>query len=185
METDRYYNIAPELGTISNFKEGYLGYFDPEAPESGNAALDQLDAYISSHGPFQGVIAFSQGAQLAATYIAHKTLQGATQPAFGCAILFSPLGVYDPREWVAGGRIRKVDPAADGFVLRIPTLVVWGKQDSKWKEEAKGVSKLCVPGTSYTYEHEGGHEIPGIGATDALGPVAKLAKRCIMLSSEE
>lgn len=170
---------------MSDFDEGFFGYFDPESPSSALTALQQLDAFVASHGPFEGVIAFSQGAQLAATYIAHKRLEGATGEApFRCAILFSPLGVYDSKEWIANGVVRKLDGKTNRSTIGIPTLVVWGSQD-QWREEAKGVSELCDPETSYTFVHDGGHEIPGIGLTEALGPVAKLAKRCIMNSSED
>ena len=169
------------MGSLSDFDEGHFGYYDPEAPSTAIKALDQLDAFVSSHGPFDGVIGFSHGAQLAAWYIVHKRLEGATsaKAPFKCAILFSPLGVYDSKEWHATGLVRKLDPEANRGTIGIPTLVVWGTNDP-WKDEAHGVSLLCNPQTSYTYVHSGGHEIPGIGLNESLGPVAKLAKRCII-----
>jgi pimeloyl-ACP methyl ester carboxylesterase len=168
---------------MSEFNEGYLGYFNPDAPASALTALRQLDAFIASHGPFEGVIAFSQGAQLAATYIVHKKLENhAAEPVFKCAILFSPLGIYDPKEWITSGTVRKMDFATDGYVISLPSLVVWGEKD-QWKEESEGVSKLCDQETLITFVHTGGHEIPGIGLKEAVGPIAKFAKRCIMSST--
>jgi len=172
-----------ELGSVSDFDEGYFAYFDPDLPSTAVAALRQLDAYINSNGPFEGVIAFSQGAHLAASHIAHKILENPTAKApFKCAILFSPLAIYDPKVWHEQGEVRKIGNPVDGYAITIPSLVVWGQKD-QWKEDAEGVSYLCDPETSYTYVHSGGHEIPGIGLKEALGPVAKLAKRCIINSA--
>ncbi|OAG12506.1 DUF341 domain protein [Paraphaeosphaeria sporulosa] len=174
-----------ELGSLSDFEEGHFGYYDPESPSSALAALDQLDAFIRSHGPFDGVIGFSHGAQLAASYIVHKKLEGlASVSPFKCAILFSPLGVYDSKEWLASGLVQKLDIKDNGCAIDIPTLLVWGITDP-WKEEAHGVSLLCNPQTTYTFVHSGGHEIPGIGLNEALGPVTKLAKRCIISACTE
>jgi predicted esterase len=146
-------------------------------------ALHQLDAYITSHGPFDGVIAFSQGAQLAVTHIVHKRLETPTgKPLFKCAILFSPLAVYDPKAWVETGQVSKVDIETNGSSISIHSLVVWGEKD-QWRQEAEGVSKLCDPQTSFTFVHPGAHEIPGIGFKEALGPIAKLASRCILKSA--
>jgi pimeloyl-ACP methyl ester carboxylesterase len=155
------------------------------SPSSAFTALDQLDAFVTLHGPFDGIIAFSNGAQLAATYIVHKKLKSAASDSpFKCAILFSPLGVYDSMEWIANGRVQKLDVKNNIFAIDIPSLVVWGRNDPG-QEDAQDVSLLCDPETSYTFVHSGGHEIPGIGLNEALGPVAKLAKRCIMNSCAE
>jgi hypothetical protein len=56
---------------------------------------------------------------------------------------------------------------------------VWGQED-QWKEESEGVSMLCDPETLCTFIHPGTHEIPGVGVKEALQPVVKLAKRCIL-----
>ncbi|KAF2448052.1 hypothetical protein P171DRAFT_354226, partial [Karstenula rhodostoma CBS 690.94] len=148
-------------------------------------ALHQLDAFITSHGPFDGVVAFSHGAQLTAMYMVHKKFEGALiESPFKCAIFFSLLGVYDPREWFTKALVQKLDITDNGSAIDIPSLVVWGNKDP-WKQEAHGVSLLCDPRTSYTFLHSGGHKITGIGLNEALGPVAKLAKRCIMSSCTE
>jgi hypothetical protein len=177
---DQWLIASTELDTLSDFDQGSFGYYDPDSPSSAVTALEQLDAFVRSHGPFDGVIGFSHGAQLAATFIVYKGLEGAVSAVpFKCAILFSPLGIYDSREWLATGRVRKLTLKNSEPAIGIPTLVVWGIKDP-WKEESHGVSLLCDPQTSYTFVHSGGHEIPGIGLNEALGSVAKLAKRCII-----
>jgi pimeloyl-ACP methyl ester carboxylesterase len=77
----------------------------------------------------------------------------------------------------------KLDVKNNISAIDIPSLVVWGRNDP-W-QDAQDVSLLCDPETSYTFIHSGGHEIPGIGLNEALGPVTKLAKRCIMNSCAE
>jgi alpha-beta hydrolase superfamily lysophospholipase len=166
---------------MSDSDEGYLGYYDPDKPASALAALHQLDAYITSNGPFGAIIAFSQGAQLAATYLVHKKLEDpSAPPTIKCAILFSPLGIYDPRDWIANGTVRRMSFEEDGYVLPVPSLIVWGDKDLQWRDESESMSRLADPRSSCTLVHAGGHEIPGIGLKEALYPVAKLAKRCIL-----
>lgn len=165
-------------------EDGYLGYFDPETPTSAVTALRHLDAFIASHGPFGGVIGFSQGAQLAAMYLVHKKLENPTaEPPFNCAVLFSPLSIYDPEEWTASGELRKMHAATHACAINIPALLAWGEKD-RWREDAEGVSGLFNPETSYTFVHSGAHEIPGIGVKEAIIPIAKLAKRCISISTD-
>ncbi|RAH75856.1 hypothetical protein BO86DRAFT_423607 [Aspergillus japonicus CBS 114.51] len=58
--------IAPYFPEESD--EGYA-YFDPSRPSTYTAALEQLEAFLVTEGPFDGILAFSQGAQLAASFL--------------------------------------------------------------------------------------------------------------------
>jgi hypothetical protein len=88
-------------------------------------ALDQLDTFVRSYGPFDGVVDFSHGTQLAVTFVVDKGLEGAVIAApFKCAILFSPLGIYDLRKWLATGRVQELIVQDSVPAIGIPALVV-------------------------------------------------------------
>jgi pimeloyl-ACP methyl ester carboxylesterase len=167
---------------MSDTDAAHFAYFDAGSTSSVITALDHLDTYLATQGPFDGVIAFSQGAGLAAMHIVRKEYENPVgKPPFKCAILFSPNALYDPRAWVETGEVRPLDPAVDGHPIKIPTFVAWGEQDA-WKEECETVSRLCNPEKLFSFVHRGSHEIPGVGLKEEVAPMMKLVKRCIMSS---
>ncbi|KAJ5538605.1 hypothetical protein N7494_008084 [Penicillium frequentans] len=70
--------------------EGYA-YFNPSDPKSLTTTLDNLEAFILSEGPFDAILAFSHGAQLAATYLVERGKSRSSPGAGGIqfAIFFS------------------------------------------------------------------------------------------------
>lgn len=157
----------------------YWAYFDSSSTSSYILALDQLDAYVAAEGPFDGVLAFSQGAGLAAMHIVRKAIQAPLQaPPFKCAILVSCNGVYDPVAWLVHGEVRALDPEVDGQLIKIPTVHIWGKQD-RLRNESEAVSKLCDKSLATVFVHEGGHEVPRLSARNAIAGSAKAMRRGI------
>jgi len=82
--------IAPELKCYLSTGDTYFAYFDQNSLSTCRKALSDLETFIQTDGPFDGVMAFSQGAALASTLIVKKFLQdpcGQTlNPIFKCAI---------------------------------------------------------------------------------------------------
>ncbi|KAI8316688.1 D-xylose 1-dehydrogenase [Colletotrichum sp. SAR11_59] len=64
---------APGINLIAGPNAEYFAYYDTDKYASIIQAVDDLEEYVTSEGPFDGVLAFSQGAALAAMLIARDT----------------------------------------------------------------------------------------------------------------
>jgi pimeloyl-ACP methyl ester carboxylesterase len=174
---------STELASISDADEIFWAYFDPSSASSYILALDQLDAYLAAEGPFDGVLAFSQGAGLAAMHIVRKAIQAPLEtPPFRFAILISCNAVYDPVAWLERGQVRTMDPDNDGQPIKIPTVHIWGEQDPL-RNESETLSKLCEKSLTTVFVHEGGHEVPKLSAKDAVAKSVKAMRRGITEAS--
>ncbi|KAH7303215.1 hypothetical protein B0I35DRAFT_485347 [Stachybotrys elegans] len=111
--------MAPEFKGMAAPDEDFFSYVDPENLDTSLKALGYLDAYIEAEGPFDGVMAFSQGALLIMTYLAQKAFQGSASP-FKCAIIFSVRDAYDPR-LLEQGKLQNLTPETSGEIIQIPT----------------------------------------------------------------
>lgn len=148
----------------------YFGYFDNTSSEGFRKAIDAFDAYILDEGPFDGVIAFSQGALLTSTLLARKEkdqkdsskakLDGMMKRPFKCAVFFSG-GVPVAYDALLGGEIRAMELGAECEIISIPTAHVWGSQDTLWPGRALALSEMCSSNMRTVYIHDGGHEVPG------------------------
>lgn len=128
-------------------------------------ALLQLHTYIAEEGPFDGVIGFSQGAALAATYLIQQNRDHPDEPLpFRCAIFFSSSPPYDTSA-LAEGRSLIVERSASNPLLTLPTTHIWGRQDHTYKAFSEALSSLCSEPLKEWCVHDGGHEIPGVRAT--------------------
>ena len=157
----------------------YWAYFDSTSISSYIQALDQLDTYLRAEGPFDAILAFSQGAGLAAMYLARKAIQGpGSTPPLKCAVLISCAAIYDPTAWLEHGQVRVLEPAKDGQLIKIPTVHIWGKEDSV-RHESEVVSNLCDQSQATTFVHEGGHEVPRLGTKHAVAGTVKAMRRGI------
>lgn len=170
---------ALELATLSSLADEHYAYYDVTSPASFIAALQDLERYIEADGPFDGIVAYSQGAGLVAMLLVHKlNLQPEADCLFKCAILFSPLQVYDPAAYLERwGEVRVLDHLPpDMAALPIPVVIVYGEQDEK-KHECIGVQALCNPDLLTVFVHEGGHEVPGIGLKHQILGTVNAARR--------
>jgi pimeloyl-ACP methyl ester carboxylesterase len=145
--------------------------------------LDQLEDYVAAEGPFDGVLAFSQGAGLAAMHIVLKSLEGKSPP-FKCAILFSSNEVYDPKAWLEHGMVQPMDNEVHGRPITIPTVVIYGAHDP-YKDHSERLAKLCDPKRSFVVQHPGSHEIPGLGVKESIPEIVKSMRRAITQAALE
>ncbi|KAH8885980.1 hypothetical protein GQ53DRAFT_828354 [Thozetella sp. PMI_491] len=177
------WELPPELASLANPSGTHYAYYDITSPASFIAALDSLEAYIEAEGPFDGVMAYSQGAGLVTMLLVRRQyLQPGKTPLFRCAILFSPVQVYDPVEYVGSGKVKVLDSVSPGMAaLPIPVSIIYGDGDKR-QDECRGVQALCDPDLLSVYVHQGGHEIPGLGAKSGLLGSVKMARRCITLA---
>lgn len=140
-----------------------FSWFDQTIPSLLDA-LSDLSEYIESEGPFDGIIGFSQGAALAATYIAqYESLNKDHlyhELPFKCAVFICPGPVWrwEPR---AGDDddLSHMDPAEENISINIPAAIIWGAKD-ELAEGGRNVRDFCDSTTRESYTHPGGHEIP-------------------------
>lgn len=171
----KIHTTRTEISSLFDPSDKYYAYFDPDSAVSGLDALRLLDEYISAEGPFDSVLAFSQGACLAAMHIIrkahhqheaglHRTAQALP---FKCAIFLSGGAPRDPSAYEHRGELRILDPARDGRLIAIPTVHIWGDQD-EWKSNSKLMKDMCREENATSFVHEGEHEVPGLGVKGAI-----------------
>lgn len=159
----------------------FLQYVDSASTESGINALGHLDKLVDEEGPFDGIMSFSLGATLAASFIVHRLRKDPRkellQPTFRLAVFFC--GGH-PEELTEDGQHRRVlSWEEDGEVIHIPTAHIWGANDRMYPEFGKRLSKLCCKEQRAIFIHPGGHEIPGPRDEDSFQQAIRVIKRTI------
>ncbi|ORX93615.1 serine hydrolase FSH [Clohesyomyces aquaticus] len=172
--------MAPEIAHISNPDIPHYEYFAGASSYLG--ALQKLEEYIQHHGPYDGVLGFSQGAGLALMYlIRHSHLYPRKPLPFRVAILFSRIGVYNPAHWMATGEAIALVEMPQGLnKLNIPVAAIWGEND--WdlsKSEAANTKGLVRENCIWSFVHEGEHEIPRPAMKGSVLGAVKVIKRAI------
>jgi hypothetical protein len=170
----------PELATLSDPDKQHYSYYDLDSPESFIAALDSLESYIEAEGPFGGVLAYSQGAGLVAMLLVRRQYLLPHKPClFRCAILFSPVQIYDPVAYLERREVRVLEQVPLGVAaLPIPVVIIYGEADER-KDECLRVQAICDSDLLSVFVHEGGHEIPGVAVKSGIPGAVKVARRGI------
>ena len=161
----------------------FLQYVDVSSRESCQKGLQDLDAYVTEEGPFDGVMAFSQGAGLAASLIVHLLQQEVDEarlhPAFGCAIFFSGGIPEDPRTLFSDEPRSWMQWEEYGELIEIPTVHIWGSNDRIYPKFGPVLSRLCKGAEREELVHDGGHEIPGAKNMQTVEAAVKLINRTL------
>lgn len=171
------------LAGFSDSKANFWAYFDNNDSASYLKALYQLNDYIEAEGPFDGVLAFSQGASLAAMHIVRKAVQEPLQPPpFKFAVLISCSSVYDPKAWLENGEVHVMQAEEVGTIINIPTAHIWGADD-QFRDEAEGVKNLSRTDVASFVMHSGGHEVPRAISKKDLADCTKAMRRAVILAT--
>lgn len=174
-------DMFPELREVTSSTDEFFSYADPDDLDSCLKALELLDAYVAAEGPFDGIFAFSQGAIIAASYLARKTqVDPDTILPFKCAVFFSAPAVYD-YDSLKNGQFRAVTRDMYGELIGIPTAHIWGSNDETI--DAATVTGLCAPDVTEVYIHDGGHEVPGVRMNAAVKSSVQIIRRVISMAS--
>ncbi|KAI9842655.1 MAG: hypothetical protein M1837_007022 [Sclerophora amabilis] len=173
---------APEIEDLFPGDEEFFTYFDATSSLSCRTALDDLEAYITAEGPFDAVMAFSQGASLAATLMVRQLQREPAnrpvQPFFKCAVFFSGGIPADPAT-LPGEELRPLDYATDGEVIHVPTAHIYGSNDQQYPTFGPVLSKLCDAKMRTVFVHEGGHEVPGTRLKDAVSGAVNAIRKAV------
>jgi hypothetical protein len=161
--------VAPRakgVDSLAAANDDFFAYFHPLQPETLEVALQHLHGYLVEEGPFDGVVAFSQGSSLAASYmIQHQNDQ--SMPIWKFAILFSG----EPGEFVDEKRKHE---STDG-IITIPTLHVWGVIDTTNPTQNALLDRQCCCRTKSKFVHQGAHEIPS--SSKDIAEIVRLIRR--------
>src|SRR5262245_46228670 len=86
--------------------------------------MEDLEQYVTTNGPFDAVLAFSQGSVLASAFILHQ--QTRSQYPFKCAVFIAGASLTDEPSLESDtnteGCLWK-----DGDRIGLPTLHIWGE----------------------------------------------------------
>ena len=172
-------NDEIELAGVSNPEDQHYAYADPGSAQTYLTALDQIDAFVSAEGPFDGVFAFSQGAGLAIQYMVRKKTRDPDGPGvFKCAILFAPTAAGDENWYQKTGQMRLLKRLPEGLLLDTPTALIWGAKD-EWRDMFEKDCVVWEEGSLWQCMHDGGHEIPGLNMKGAIKATVKVIRRAV------
>ncbi|KAJ2971515.1 hypothetical protein NUW58_g9396 [Xylaria curta] len=179
--------MAPGLESLAGPNEEFLQYLEGDSVESAIKALQDLERLVDEEGPFDGVMAFSQAAAMAATFILRSQRKDpekhGPRPVFRCAVFFCGGVPVDPSDLQDHGTIRPLNVEKDGEVIHIPTAHIWGHDDQLYPTFGPVLSKLCCGEQRADFIHQGGHEIPGAKSPSSVVQAARAIKRAIEMSN--
>lgn len=150
-----------------------------EDTKTAVSAVEHLEAFVEIEGTYDGVITFSQGSALVATWMAHRLRHGKT--SFRCAIFLSASVLGVDLGSLREGNFVTLSHAKMGEVIDIPTAHVWGVADP-YAEIAREFSLLCDSSVRSVATHSGGHEVPGPKSKDDLINTVNAIRRAIFLA---
>ncbi|KAI1127895.1 hypothetical protein F5Y10DRAFT_188152 [Nemania abortiva] len=139
--------------------------------------LPKILRALKTHGPFDGVIGFSEGGLIAASlllYDEHYSLYN-----LKCGIFFSAATPYDLKLFMQLGTSRMLDPEVDGVAIKVPTAHIWSDNDEKHPDMGQKLARLCDPTVREEFVNHGNHDIPGARDEEGLDEAIRTIERTI------
>jgi Serine hydrolase (FSH1) len=173
--------LAPELEQFFPGDDAYFNYFDPNSVESMSKALDNLQTFLKLEGPYDGVMAFSQGAILVATYLIQQKLRHPQKPLpFKCAIFLSGGIPLDPQALEQGNVQRlKEEDGNRHLMAGLATAHIWGRNDTLFPGTSDVLYALSDPKLGSIFLHDEGHSIPAARSKYAVSGAVKAIRRAV------
>lgn len=164
-----------------------FSYFDPGSAKASLQAVEDLENFIASEGPYDGVLAFSQGMMLACTLLMRNVEKKKPLP-FKCAIFFSPRMAPLDYADLCRGVFTEIEAKRFPQAIGIPTTLVWGSMDPH-APKAIDMQELFTRDGLSTYVHDGGHEIPGYalkkGLLDTVNVIRRTTNQALQIFPRE
>lgn len=120
-------------------------------------AHEYLTEIVEEEGPFEGILGFSQGAEVAASLLFYQ----GQDVTFKFAVFIGGTQPYDVCALASGKDSKPVKMRADTHSARIeiPTAHVIGRSDA-YREFSKAFLGMCNPREVKVYDHKGAHVVP-------------------------
>ncbi|KAK4068809.1 uncharacterized protein Triagg1_7169 [Trichoderma aggressivum f. europaeum] len=163
--------VAEEIAGMFPDVSDFYTYYDPREADTIVEAEDQLlEMLREREGQFDGILAFSESAALAAALIIRHARENPfkAEGLFRFAIFICGLAPFDHETLgVAGGplaskpaRVKPDDKkSAEEHLINIPTYHVMGSEDELYPY-GLALYNCCDPEMAIKTIHRGGHEIP-------------------------
>lgn len=150
--------------------EGYLqAYWD-------------LKEFVSNEGPFDGIMAFSEGAAAAAAlivdYARRKSAHEQSPFGFKFGIFFCSANPVDP-DAIKGSELVFMTQERDGTVIEIPTAHLWTRDDNVHPGFGQGLRRICRQDVMEEFVHDLGHNIPGAQSDAGVFETVRAIRRTI------
>lgn len=132
-------------------------------------------------GPYDGIMAFSMGASLAATYLIQQATRHPEKPLpFKCAVFLSGANPIDP-VGLEHGQVRLLNAEVDGdqLLAGFPTAHIWGRADKAYCQGSEALFALCDPKERTVFLHEEGHTVPAARAKEEVLASVRVIRRTI------
>lgn len=148
------------IESLATSEDVCFAYYKPHCEASFGKAVADLDKYLKTEGPFDGVIAFSQGASLASAILVDRLRL--RESGLRCGIFFcGRLPFIDAGTPPSCSSHTATPVVGEEVMIGIPTVHIWGAEDNIEPGQASALSKLCCPEKRHVHIHGGGHEVPG------------------------
>lgn len=120
-------------------------------------AHEYLNEIVEEDGPFEGILGFSQGSEVAASLL----LSQAQDVKFKFAVFIGGTQPFDVTALASGKDLQPTKMHGDTHSARIniPTAHVIGRSDA-YREFSKALVGLCNPREVKVYDHKGAHVVP-------------------------
>eukprot|EP01043_Picozoa_sp_COSAG02_P001745 COSAG02_NODE_37_length_48203_cov_57.745708_29_plen_191_part_00 len=166
---------GPAQDAVQNAWPGgpYYEWWDKGADgkyAGAETTLDYIRDYEQMHGPFEGVVGFSQGGALASLLCSQASAAAAAPlPSLRFALVMSGFCPADP---LLKSQMTAAAP------LRLPATLLYGKGWDFERQGTEQLAQLWAAGAAKVVEHGGGHVVPRTkhaGGAAALEAVRLLA----------
>ncbi|KAI4130749.1 MAG: hypothetical protein LQ338_001585 [Usnochroma carphineum] len=120
-------------------------------------AEESIMEFVEEEGPFEGVMGYSHGAEVAASLL----VQEEWRERFKFAIFIGGTPPWDTQELAAGQHLEgcKMLPDSYGAMVDLPTAHIIGRSDNL-REAGKQLLALCNQRKAKVYDHNGAHGVP-------------------------
>ncbi|KAL9067356.1 MAG: hypothetical protein Q9161_006964 [Pseudevernia consocians] len=151
-------DTTPTTDVRELYSPPYRCFYELDASSSQLLrAHEYLDEIVEEDGPFEGILGFSQGAEVAASFLLYQ----APNVTFKFAVLIGGTPPFDVSALATGKNVTPIKMHGDTHSARIeiPTAHIIGRSDA-YREFSKVIVTLCNPRETKVYDHKGAHIVP-------------------------
>jgi hypothetical protein len=147
-------DIVQGTENLATSGDACFAYYDFHCSQSFKKAITDLERVLATEGPFDGILAFSQGTSLASAFLLDEPKLRKSR--LKCAIFFCGRTPFQDLDTASLSSCVTLCPTID-----LPTAHIWGANDKVDPGQGRALSELCRLENKHCYIHAGEHEIPG------------------------